>query len=657
MTFHGRQATSLVSICTLGAIVMLVVSIAMAQDNVIVPPTGDAPPATGQDDFFDEQPPNGEQATPAPAPADAEDQETFPEASVVTGSEPNKFLVNFQNTDLRLALRILSTQGKKNIVAGKDITGSVTATFYDVTFEEALTAILKMNGYVHRQQDNFIYVYTLEQLAAETEATEPLVIQLFRLSYITATDAEILIGPALSDFGEVALTPAADVGVGADIAFAGGNSYAAEDVLVVRDYQANIDIVAELLNELDIRPDQVLIEATILSAKLDETNALGVNFSMLAGIDFESLGSVSTGVGNMTAGGILSEDMQGLRAANFSTGFNTVGGGFNIGFISNNVSVFITALERITDLTVLANPKLLVVNKQRGEVVVGSRDGYRTTVVNQGISTEKIEFLETGTRLFVRPFIGKDGYIRLEIHPEDSDGTIIQGLPSETTTEITTNVLIRDGHTIVLGGLFREEAQESRSQVPILGNIPGIGLLFRNTEDKIERREIIVLITPHIIRQGADEGVSEQIMDDVERFRIGQRKGLRWWGRSRLAATYVNWASQAYLRGDQTMAAWHVDMALSMDPRLLAAIRLKEELTQKAYWADAVRVSSVKHVIQRMIMQDLGRSYDEVISPDKPLGAEQLDERVIDALGIIPLVDKYRPAAGRENDANQDPND
>ena len=656
MTLRKRQAISLVWLCAPGAVVTLAVSLALAQDDSsLVSPANTMPASAGL-------PATPDAATPANAEIAKEDntsdgatEDTYTGESVVEVTAPGRFKVVFQNTDLRLALRMLSTQGRQNIVAGKDITGSVTATFYDVTFEEALDAILHMNGYVFHQQDNFIYIYTPKQLAEEMRVTEEPIVRAFRLHYVTAADVEALIAPALSDDGSIALTPASGAGVGPDTVSAGGNSYATNDVIIVQDYPTNIDIVAEIIEGIDVRPQQVLIEATILSAKLTEDNDLGVNFSTLSGIDFESLGSASTGVGNTTAGSLASDQLKGVRAAGVRTGFDTISGGMTIGFLSNNVSVFISALESITDLTVLANPKLLVVNKQRGEVVVGARDGYKTTVVNQGISTEKIDFLETGTRLFVRPFIGRDGYVRLEIHPEDSDGTITNGLPSETTTEITSNVLVRDGHTIVLGGLFREETQEGRTQIPGLGNLPGAGVLFRNTKDKVERREIIVLITPHIIRQEADEGVSEQIRDDVERFRVGQRKGLRWWGRSRLASTYMNRADQAYRQGDRAKAMWHVDLALSMAPRLIEAIRLKEELTQQAYWADEARVSTVQSVIQQMILHDMGHPLDELAPPNKPLRSDVLDEELLEAFGVIERVDKYRPSPEAGIDANDSP--
>jgi type IV pilus assembly protein PilQ len=530
----------------------------------------------------------------------------------VEETRPGTFEISFQDTDLVSALRMLGRQGKKNIVTGKDITGSVSATLYDVTFYEALDAILRMNGYVYLEDGNFIYIYTPAELAAATQAAKKLKTRMFKLSYVTAQDAEVLIGPSLSSSGTIATTPAAQVGVPDDTTSAGGNDLAIEDILVVRDYEENLEEVAAILAELDVRPDQVLIEATILSARIDEDNAMGVNFSTLANLDFQTIGSESTGVGNMSQGGLSGDSLKGVRAAEISTGFDTIDGGLTIGFLSNSTAFFITALEEITDITILANPKLLVLNKQRGQVVVGARDGYKTTVVNDGVSTEEVEFLETGTRLFVRPYVGADGFIRMEIHPEDSDGSVdSSGLPSEVTTEVTSNVLVKDGQTVVIGGLFRDEVSQTRSQVPMFGDLKGAGALFRNNSDKIERHEVIIVITPHIIRYNADHEVDKKAADDINRFYIGARKGMQWWGRQPLATHYTRTAHEALQRGDEKSALWNVDLALSLNPSLYEAIELKEQLTHRTYFSDAVRVSGARSIVEDMIQADIGESLDD----------------------------------------------
>jgi type IV pilus assembly protein PilQ len=574
-------------------------------------------------------------------------------ADSVKAVRPGTFEIHVQGADLRGVLQLLSTQGRKNIIATKEVTGSVTADLYDVTFREALEAVLRASGYVYEEKGSFVYVYTPKQLEDFQKTDKTQSVRMFRLSYITAADAKTLITPALSPDGNISLTPPATGGVAPSTVEAGGQSYSSDDVIIVRDYEKNIKSIEKLITDLDVKPDQVMIDTTLLRATLTEENSLGIDLDVLGGINFGTLTSpTSTGSSSGGSGGsggttaTLGSDLGGTSLATatgtgMTTGIlqgnllnspavkvSTGGGGLALGFVSDNVALFIHALETVTDVTVMANPKLLVLNRQRGEVLVGNRDGYLTTTVTETVSTQAVQFLETGTKLIVRPFIARDGFIRMEIHPEDSSGSVklVAGstsvLPSETTTEVTSNVLVRDGRTIVIGGLFREVTTSTRSQVPILGNVPCLGVLFRNTDDNTVREEVIALITPHIVKQAVDEAVGEQMKDDAERFRVGQRKGMMWWGRDRLAQLHLGWAKQWLCEGNREKALWDVDMALSLSPRMDDAIKMKERLTQKAYWSDESRTSSVKNVLEKMVCQDLGLPVDRVIDPNKPRNGE-----------------------------------
>ncbi len=170
----------------------------------------------------------------------------------------------------------------------------------------------------------------------------------------------------------------------------------------------------------------------------------------------------------------------------FRTDFNDLvpSGGFTFGIVKDQVAAFIRALESVTDTTVIANPNVLALNRQIGEVIVGRRDGYVTTTFTDTIASQSVEFLETGTQLTFRPYICGHDLIRMDIHPEDSSGGLNDAnLPFKATTEVTTSIMVRDGHTILIGGLFREVSTAARSQVPLAGNIPLAGALFRNTND------------------------------------------------------------------------------------------------------------------------------------------------------------------------------
>src|SRR5688500_16726599 len=187
--------------------------------------------------------------------------------------------------------------------------------------------------------------------------------------------------------------------------------------------------------------------------------------------------------------------------------------GRRVGCISDVASMYVGALEGIAGTTVLASPRVLALNKQRGEVIVGRKDGYLTTTTTDTSTVQTVEFLDTGTRLVFRPFVGDDGYIRMEIHPEDSSGGLANNLPFKITTEVTSNIMVKDGRTIVIGGLFREASTRSRSQIPGLGNLPIAGALFRQQRDNTAREEIIILLTPHIVKDDVQYSeASEEMM-------------------------------------------------------------------------------------------------------------------------------------------------
>lgn len=571
-----------------------------------------------------------------------------PAEPVVRMTRPGTFDISFaQDTDIQKALRLMATYGRKNIVTTKEVTGTITADLYGVTFKEALEAVLRFGGYVYQEKGSFIYVMTPKQLEEITKSDQKLSVRAFRLSYVTALDAKTLVTPALSTEGTVAITPPAAVGIATSATDAGGNSHANDDVLVVKDYEENLTKVEGILRDVDIKPEQVLIEATILRASLGENNELGIDFDCLGGVDFNKISSTSTGFTNLTPGAVTKMPSDTVSAVNTNFAGAVDTGGLSVGIVSNDRAMFIRALEGITDVTLLANPKLLVVNKQRGEVMVGEKDGYLTTTLTETTATQTVQFLDSGTNLVVRPFIGKEGFIRLEIHPEQSTGSVglvgTSVLPKQTTTEVTSNVMVRDGHTIVIGGLFRESTSSSRNQIPVVGNIPYLGTLFRNTIDATVRDEMIILITPRIIRYETDDAVGDQLKDDVERFRVGQRKGLRWWGRERLAQIHIRQAKQDLVDCKRDCALWNIDMALSLEPRMEEAIRLKERLTEKAYWADEAQYSAAKYIVERLVMTELGKPVERVIPPNKPRTAEGLPKDVRNAFDAQPRIEDPLP--------------
>jgi Flp pilus assembly secretin CpaC len=140
----------------------------------------------------------------------------------------------------------------------------------------------------------------------------------------------------------------------------------------------------------------------------------------------------------------------------------------------------------------------MVLNKQEAELQLGKQLGYKTTTMNQNVTQEQVNFMPIGTILRLRPFITSDNIVRLEIHPERSSGTIVDGIPQTETSKVTSNVMIPDAATFVIGGLMENEADMTQSGIPVLSRIPILGALFRFRDRTITQKELVVILTPHI---------------------------------------------------------------------------------------------------------------------------------------------------------------
>ncbi len=543
----------------------------------------------------------GTLAPVSPAQEEQADQPVF--SGPPTGfSVTDRGTVRMHVADLPLstALHLLSLEGHRNIITSPDVKGEVTANLYDVTFEEALHAILAANGADFLVAGNFIYVYTneeLKELAAAAGA--PPETRVYRLNYISADDARsyvksILVNLSRDEGGkrtedQIATPPRPPTGLKSDANDGGSVNNALQDFILVTATPDVHERIAAVLAELDVRPKQVLIEAAILRAELTDDNALGIDFSLVGGVDLELLSARSNGLVDLSLGALPQDRYEKFNSiATTDLASNVPDGGLTVGIIKDHVAIFLRALEEVTDTTVLANPKVLALNRQKGQVIVGRRDGFMTTTVTETQAIQSVEFLETGTQLIFRPFISDDGFVRVELHPEDSVGFVnAQGLPSEQTTEVTTNVIVRDGETILIGGLFREVTTDSRSQVPGLGNLPGIGALFKANTEASSREEVIILLTIHIVKDReayAEESLAQY--DRIESMRVGIRKGLMWHGRERMAQAQYGYALKALEKGKRKMALWHLNMALHNNGRFLPAIQLKEKILGERAWEE-----------------------------------------------------------------------
>lgn len=601
-----------------------------AVDGHIESSTGDSDRVSSKDPGINSATDDGDGGNTASSPTEtSESANTKPEIeSYVRVSVDNRVTMHVAGLPLSEAVRMISEPTQRNIILAKGVDGTVTATLYDVTFEAALDAMLLSNGLGYRNAGNFIFVYPLEELERFREAERKVETRVFRLSYVRAGVVKDLLETVKSSIGKLAVTPVAQSGLGG----AGGptdthgDTLSGADMIIATDFADRLDAMQELVAKVDVRPEQVLIEATILRASLNEQNALGIDFTTVGGIDFAELSSTSPAAQSITTGQTPSAKLeQTTLTARTDFNSNVPNGGFTFGIIKDQIGAFVRALETITDTNIIANPKVLALNKQFGQVIVGRRDGYLTTTITETTAVQTVEFLETGTILTFRPFIGSDGYVRMEIHPKDSTGGLTAAnLPFEQTTEVTTNIMVKDGNTILIGGLFREVGTSTRSQVPVLGNIPGLGAMFRSTNDDTIREEVIVLLTVHIVKPEADFKASEELGDDVERFRVGMRRGVQWFGRERLAQAHYSWALKHLSRGNLDKALWDAEIAMLNYPRHVEAFKLAEKIKGQRMWEN--EASSVRTFVRDQILRSRGIEMPAFGRPAPPYVIPESDD-------------------------------
>jgi type IV pilus assembly protein PilQ len=353
-------------------------------------------------------------------------------------------------------------------------------------------------------------------------------------------------------------------------------------MIVLFDFPENIEKAEAVIQQLDNRPKQVLIEAAIMRTSLNETTGFGIDWNLLSGVAI-------TGFPASLVGG------QGtpMETIGLSPAVNASAGGMRVGFSADNVQAIITAFETAGDTTLLANPKILAVNKQEGSVLIGDKFGYvDQTTQTQTSTSSSVSFLESGTRLVFRPYIGDDGYIRMDIYPKVSKGSIVDKLPQEETTELKTNIIVKDGETVVIGGLFSDGVITSRTQVPLLGNLPLLGALFRGTTDTVTRQEVIILLTPHIIKEPSETGGADRA-EDVRLKMDGARHSLQAIDRAKIAEDAYARAARYYLEGDIDSAVYNLKVALMMRPTYLEARRLQERIIAETNPEELKRIDSI----------------------------------------------------------------
>jgi len=595
------------------------------------------------------------------APGDEDGQ--LPEAKEAAGEEVidefGTFEIAVEDVPLPQVLNMLAIQSRRNIITSKRVGSvSVTANLFDVTFYEALESILHIASLCYDEQGNFIYVMTCEEKLSRENANRVLEDRVFYLDHISPADAEALAKPLLSENGNMSRLGEVQLGFAPGKTDAGGDSWAHEPVLVVRDYKDNLKAIETLLDDVDTPPKQVMVESTILVTEATGDYAWGMDVSVLLKGSFTDLINPLNPVSwlqnqnNPNVGGTTptSNDL----AIQSTVGATTERGGFKLGVLNENVGVFMRLLDEVSDTMILARPKILALNRQRAQVLVGERVAYLSTTQTETASTQSVQYLDTGINLILRPFISRDGSIRLELFPSVSEYTIRKignplspgytEVPDESTHEITTNVRVRDGETIVLGGLFKDKAITNRRSVPGLGDVPVLGAAFQGQDDEVTRQEIIFLVTPTVIKEEVMTQASDEADNLVRNIQVGVREGLLPWSREKIAANLNHDAHMALGNGETDRAISYINRSLRNDPNQPEMVNMRYQLLgERSIYNEGGDV--LTNIFDRMIRNSLDSSADEEPLPHSdPLSFVMPDESI-----------ESKEAGAVEASTNEDP--
>ena len=257
-------------------------------------------------------------------------------------------------------------------------------------------------------------------------------------------------------------------------------------------------------------------------------------------------------------------------------------GGLKVGFLDSSLALFLNALESVGDTNVIATPRLMCLNKQRAEILIGEQLGYVSTTQTETSTTQSVEFLEVGTQLRIRPFISSDGMVRMEVHPELSTGNVrLVGdftLPDKRVTQVTTNIMVRDGCTVIIGGLLRDETSTTATQIPLFGSLPVIGPIFRQSSEEIGRQEILVLITPRIVYEPETCCRGDQAAGEFHHRHMVYSDQMFPFSKRYLGRKYFRLAQMAWDAGNARQALRLVNLAIHFDPINRAAIDLRVDI-------------------------------------------------------------------------------
>ncbi|RME50639.1 MAG: type IV pilus secretin PilQ [Deltaproteobacteria bacterium] len=406
--------------------------------------------------------------------------------------------LDFQNAEITSVLRLISEVSKLNIVTSGRVGGRITIKLQDVPWDQALDVILRTSGLGKVQEGNIIRIAPTDVLVREelarlsqeraVDTQVPLTIELIHVNYADAKDLQSQVAAILSERGVVRVDTRTNV-------------------LIVKDTPDRVTAAANLVESLDTQTPQILIEARIVEASENASRAFGIQWGGAYVAD-PALGT-GTGVGFPSSVAVFGAQ-PGNFAVNLPVAAGTGQGGsmaFSLRSISDSLSIdlILSAFESDGHGKILSNPRIMALDNEAASIETGIQ--IPVTTISAGavgaVATIGEQFQNATLNLTVTPHVTSDEFIFMEVNlTRDSISSFRSplGNPGIDTTRVTTQALVKDADTLVIGGVLELTDRNNHNGIPMLSRIPVLGYLFRNVERSSERKELIVFITPRIVR-------------------------------------------------------------------------------------------------------------------------------------------------------------
>jgi type IV pilus assembly protein PilQ len=405
--------------------------------------------------------------------------------------------LDFQDADIRSVLKVLAFKSGVNIVAAPDVTGVVNIELKDVPWQKALDVILSTYGYGFDRKGNIITVMTVENLKKYREDTlalqaqEPLVSKTFYLSFAKAEEVLKIIDKLASKRGFI-------------------NYDERTNAVIVRDLESNLELISAVIKSLDTITPQVLIETKVIETDLGANENMGITWGLQLSASGASKPTIfpfttkaPAGSFNPASTSFAAAPTPGLASANAA--------GFSYGTINaSQLSAALNILSTRSKTHTLSNPRVVTLENEKTVINVGIQYPEATYSFNASTGQEQVTgytFIPIGVNFEVTPHVNNPGLITLDVHPQISAIDTNVTAPSINNTsfpvlsneEARTKVMVENGKTLVIAGLITDKVQVTKNKVPLLGDLPFVGQLFRSSTTTKSRVELLIFITPHVI--------------------------------------------------------------------------------------------------------------------------------------------------------------